>query len=488
MKKNYYSLLLFSATVFFLLLLVVQLIWLRQVLKSESDNLNNALLSGLNEASVCMNWYEEEVLNYDSVMLSILTNHISRLSYKDKIYFTKRIKKNINDSFLVALVPDYQKIINLSYFKDSLAVDTYSTFLVFNELKNLRYKVISKYINRSVNRALGKRNIRIDYYLNLEKSGDTLYSTQSTTLDTTSFWRLLLFPHHNYTYRHFLFDTEEDPSEWLLNITYFNVLGYLLSKSSGSFLVALLFILLLTINYILLIKYILKLRNRNRHEQKFIEGVTHDIKTPLSTIKLATHKLSSLSNNKDQIEYYTDIIHQEQGRIASHINVLLNHIKFSELDYHLNKTLVKPGLLINQAITMLDSLIKHKNAKVAFMPIHDFNEVLMDSELMLLSVKNLLENALDHNQDGVYINIELNFSSNHLNICIKDNGVGISEEEVPKIFNNHYSSSNKNVGESKVNHGIGLSFVKWVIDLHQGEITVDSKSGKGTKITLSIPN
>ena len=221
----------------------------------------------------------------------------------------------------------------------------------------------------------------------------------------------------------------------------------------------------------------------------FINNMTHELKTPIATISLSSEMIMRLDSDVDNVEKakkYAGIIFKENKRLETQVERVLNistldtentTLNKKSLDFHELLVEVKDTFDFNQLANGGKILIEN-NASVFTIqadPIHITNVVY-----------NLLDNAVKYCTTKPFISITTKNERNYLVIEIKDNGIGIRKEDLKMIFDKFYRVSTGNIHDIK-GFGLGLFYVKLIINEHNGSIDVKSKLGEGSAFTIKLP-
>jgi two-component system, OmpR family, phosphate regulon sensor histidine kinase PhoR len=220
----------------------------------------------------------------------------------------------------------------------------------------------------------------------------------------------------------------------------------------------------------------------------FINNMTHEFKTPLATISLAVDALRNDKVIKDRgkMDYFSSIIKEENKRMNRHVETILQAALMDRQDIQLSKRPLHVHNLIQEIMGNYTLQLQDKNGKAELDLSAPNDYVEADPVHFRNLISNLVDNAVKYSKENLFIKIST--SSNHKNITIRveDNGIGMSKETVKRIFEKFYRAHTGNIHNVK-GFGLGLSYVKTVIDAHHGKIKVDSVLGKGSVFTLEIP-
>ena len=220
----------------------------------------------------------------------------------------------------------------------------------------------------------------------------------------------------------------------------------------------------------------------------FINNMTHELKTPIATISLSSEMIMRLETDDDleKAKKYAGIIFKENKRLETQVERVLNistldtentTLNKKSLDFHELLVEVKDTFDFNQLANGGKILIENNASvfKIQADPIHITNVVY-----------NLLDNAVKYCTTKPFISITTKNERNYLVIEIKDNGIGIRKEDLKMIFDKFYRVSTGNIHDIK-GFGLGLFYVKLIINEHNGSIDVKSKLGEGSTFTIKLP-
>jgi two-component system phosphate regulon sensor histidine kinase PhoR len=256
----------------------------------------------------------------------------------------------------------------------------------------------------------------------------------------------------------------------------------------GSLILSLIVILILLFSFYFILASNLRQKKLSQIKNDFISNMTHEFKTPISTIALASEMLSdsSISQTPDKQTRFLKMIRDENKRLSVLVESILQtsildkgefKLKLSELDVHeiINTAISNTQLLIAQKQGSIKTHLKAEK--------HIFNA---DRVHLTNIIFNLIDNAIKYTREIPEINITTYNTPEGIMIEVKDNGIGISKENQRKIFDKFYRVPTGNVHNVK-GFGLGLSYVLAVIVKHGGTISVDSELGKGSTFKLHLP-
>ena len=232
------------------------------------------------------------------------------------------------------------------------------------------------------------------------------------------------------------------------------------------------------------------LRQKNLGEIKndFINNMTHEFKTPLATISLAVDALKNekVMQSREKMQYFSDIIKEENRRMNKQVETILQAALMDRQEIKLNRKSIHVHEVIGHVIDNFNLQLQDKSGR-AFMNLNATSDLIYGDEVHVTNlISNLIDNAVKYSNDNLVLRVSTANVNDSLQIKIEDNGIGMSKESLKKIFEKFYRAHTGNVHNVK-GFGLGLSYVKTIIDAHNGKIKVDSVLGKGTVFTIELP-
>ena len=242
-----------------------------------------------------------------------------------------------------------------------------------------------------------------------------------------------------------------------------------------------------TIGKIILVKNITNEKLGEKTQQEFISHVSHELLTPLTTIKSYNEMLmdGEIDKKEMQKEFY-NTISDETARLTRLIQNLLNISKIETGSLTINKGLIRTELLFEDCVSAINASALNKNITFEKDIPDKFPSLCGDKDLLKVAINNVLNNAVKYTPEGGTITFSLKDHNNTVTFDVVDTGFGISEKDKPHVFDKSYRSTDQHISEQS-GSGLGLAITAEIIQLHGGEIEVQSETGKGTHFTINIP-
>lgn len=236
------------------------------------------------------------------------------------------------------------------------------------------------------------------------------------------------------------------------------------------------------------IMIILRQKKISEIKNDFINNMTHEFKTPIATVSLATEALQDddLQSNKQFVDRYVQIIQEENKRLGAQVEKVLQIASLDKKDFELKFDQTDVHDIILGAKANIGLIIEKRGGSITCQFLAGNPTVEADKVHLTNIINNLLDNANKYSPEPPEIHIRTENISTGINIKISDKGIGMTSEATQKIFEKFYRVSTGNVHDVK-GFGLGLAYVKNIIDMHQGTITVKSEVGKGSTFKVYLP-
>ncbi len=363
------------------------------------------------------------------------------------------------------------------------------------DAENLRYQIFMKeraemllpirvprnILAEALDTALKRNDILLDYKYTIltQVDGKNAYIMGSEDFNPGK---------NNTVYKKLLF-ADDDPLKPDYLCVYFPDQSNSFLKST-SFLVfpSLLLTLIIIVIFIVTLQIILRQKKISQIKNDFINNMTHELKTPISTISLASQMLrdSSVSLSQSTVDHISGVIFDESKRLSNQVEKVLQMAVFNEGRLKLKFTQIDLNKLAETVASNFEIRVTNENGELKT-EIQAENPFIRGDEVHITNVIfNLLDNAVKYSKLKPIIELSTENKNGWVIVQVKDNGIGIPKEHHAQIFERFYRVPTGNIHNVK-GFGLGLSYVKRIVDVHNGKIKVDSTLGKGTRFRLYFP-
>ena len=251
---------------------------------------------------------------------------------------------------------------------------------------------------------------------------------------------------------------------------------------------AILFTLIITTAFFITIRTLLKQKKLSEIKSDFINNMTHEFKTPLATISLAVDALKNdkVKSDSEKTNYFTGIIKEENKRMNKQVETILQAALLDKQELRLKLKKMSAHDLIKSALNNIQLQVEEKQGKIDIRLEAEDDLIMADEVHFTNLINNLLDNAVKYSKEYLLIILSTQNSGNQLKIRIEDNGIGMNKETLHRIFEKFYRAHTGNVHNVK-GFGLGLSYVKTMVNAHHGNIKAESVLGRGSTFIVSIP-
>ncbi|MFT3825244.1 MAG: HAMP domain-containing sensor histidine kinase [Chitinophagaceae bacterium] len=283
-------------------------------------------------------------------------------------------------------------------------------------------------------------------------------------------------------------DLENLVPEEMLTVVVPDVRKLVLKQMRWMIIGSIFFTLVIITAFYVTVYALLRQKKLSEIKNDFINNMTHEFKTPLATISLAVDALRNdkVAQDRQKMDYFSGIIKEENKRMNKHVETILQAAVMDRQEIQLNRQPLHVHELIEDIIDNYVLQLEEKNGGAELSL--DANEDLVEGDPVHFRnlISNLIDNAVKYSKDNLLLKISTRNTGKNIVIRVEDNGIGMSKETVRRIFEKFYRAHTGNIHNVK-GFGLGLSYVKTIVDAHQGKIKVESTLGKGSAFTLEIP-
>ena len=409
---------------------------------------------------------------YSSFQLKTITTKPSTIP---KAMILRSDKNSINEAS-----KSLQEIVRNRYVYQKALLDE----VVYNILytasdKPLRERINCKLLDQDIRAELLNNGINIPYHFTVSTAdGREVYRCPDYTEDGLP-----------YTYSQVLFRNDPSSKMGVVRIHFPDINGYIFS--SVRFMIpSVVFTLVLLITFIFTIVVIFRQKRYTEIKNDFINNMTHELKTPIASISLAAQMLNDNSVGKSpaMLSHLGGVINDESKRLRFLVEKVLQMSMFDRKKAVFKKKELDLNEMVENIANSFTLRVEHTGGKI-YTEIEAIDSAIYVDEMHFQNVIfNLLDNAVKYRKQDMPLDIYMKTwnDDQYLYLSIRDTGMGIKKENLKKIFEKFYRVHTGNLHDAK-GFGLGLAYVKKIIDLHKGTIHVESEFGKGTKFTIALP-
>jgi len=487
MQRVNISLVILLLTISLIGLTMLQFTWISESYQSREERFDDAVLEALHEVSQGIE--EKEFVTF--------AEQYYGKDFPQTILKKKGYKFKEDPTSGIEYYSDFNSCIDPSfrYSEQGLQMiekEVRRTGSVFEYLairslfskKPLEERLDHDYIDKLIDRELQIAGLDLDFRYAVWEPRSTRLHAIKANLKSEILKKVV-----NTEYKTLLYPTDPFNRYAELLVYFPDKQNYLLSNIKFMLLASLAFILVTIICFALAISTIFRQKKISQMRTDFINNMTHELKTPISTISLASEMIKSHSRgiNNDQILRYSNIIFDENKRLGKQVDKVLEMAAIDRGDMRLKLTNININDIIQEVKLKSEIKLQEREGEIetflnAESPIIEGDKVHITNV-----VHNLVGNAIKYTNGKPLIKIFTQNISNGVEISVEDNGIGMSEESQKRIFDKFYRVPTGDVHNVK-GFGLGLSYVKKILDAHNGTIKVKSALNKGTTFTFFIPS
>ena len=253
---------------------------------------------------------------------------------------------------------------------------------------------------------------------------------------------------------------------------------------------SILFTIIIITAFYLTVRTMLRQKKLGEIKNDFINNMTHEFKTPIATISLAVDALKNekVLQDRQKMSYFSAIIKEENQRMNRQVETILKASQLEKQEIELNMQPLHVHEVIKDVVDNFALQLQEKGGR-AELVLNAINDLVMADEVHFSNmINNLIDNAVKYSKDNVPLLVKVTTQSNGKNLTVKveDNGIGMSKETVKRVFERFYRAHTGNLHNVK-GFGLGLSYVKTIVQAQGGEIKIDSMLGRGSIFILDLP-
>ena len=496
----------------FLALLFLQFSYVEEMVKMKKEQFDESVYRSLNQVSHNMelnetqNYLEKDVksterraFSQDSVMVdglgSIMHSHQFAVAADyGTVYSSFQVKAlkmkpasvpkamilRKDKSSLVDATKTMQEIVRNRY--------VYQKALLDEVVYNILYTASDKPLNERVNFRILDHDIRNE----LQNNGINIpYHFTVSTTDGREVYRCPEYEEKGkeYTYQQVLFRNDPQSKMGVLRIHFPEMNSYIFS--SVRFMIpSIIFTFVLLVTFLFTLVVVFRQKRYSEIKNDFINNMTHELKTPIASISLAAQMMNddSVPKSEQMSKHLSTVIADETKRLRFLVEKVLQMSMFDKKSVVFKKKELDLNETVESIAQSFNLRVEHTGGKI-YKEIEAIDSAIYVDEVHFQNaITNLMDNAVKYRKQDEPLDIYIRTwnDQEHLYLSIRDTGQGIKKENVKKIFDKIYRVHTGNKHDVK-GFGLGLAYVKKVIDLHLGDIKCESELGKGTKFTITLP-
>lgn len=520
MGKKMFVLIVVLMSVSLIGIIAVQLYWINNAVESKKEQFKNDVQKSLGRVSERINEKEKDIfdkkfeniientgLANDAQIKSLFFQEIDTLN-KQKITFGSTIlEENFempidflnNDTIILKRVTGKKDFFRSTMIKgpdnlnSSIQENRFSFtnrlsnveksvfddyFKDYNRINPIHKRINNRELNATIKDELQKRNINLDF-----KYG--VYSNDGLATKLKSGY-YTINKEDSYPYPLF-YDANGNP-EYFLYLTFPTKNKHILSGISNILLLSLFFIFIIIVAFSSSLYQLIKQKKISEIKTDFINNMTHEFKTPIATINLALDSIRNpkIINDNEKVLRYVNMIRDENKRMHTQVENVLRISRLEKNQLDISKEPVDIHDIIEDAMNHVSLLIDDRKGtiKTYFQAIT--SEISGNEFHLTNMVVNILENAIKYSEGSPKIEVYTESTNKFFIFKIKDEGIGMGKNVQKQVFDKFYREQKGNIHDVK-GHGLGLAYVKEIVEKHHGTVFVESEKGEGSIFTVKLP-
>ena len=373
-----------------------------------------------------------------------------------------------------------QEIVKNRYIYQKALLDEVVYSILYSASdKPLKERINFKLLDQDLKSELMNNGINIPYHFRV------------TTQDGREVYRCSDYSEkgEEYTYSQVLFRNDPASKMGVVKVHFPDMNSYIFS--SVRFITpAIVFTFILLVTFIFTIVVVFRQKRYTEIKNDFINNMTHELKTPIASISLAAQMLNdkSLTNSETMMSHLGGVIQDETKRLRFLVEKVLQMSMFDRKKAVFKKKELDLNEMVESIARSFSLRVEHTGGKIYTDIGAVESTIYVDEVHFQNAIFNLMDNAVKYGKPDQPLDIYMATwnDDEHLYLSIRDTGLGIKKENLKKIFDKFYRVHTGNVHDVK-GFGLGLAYVKQIVELHDGEITVESEYKKGTKFTIKLP-
>lgn len=477
----------------FLALLYLQLSYMKSMIKMKQEQFTESVHRSLDQASRNLELNEtSRYLHLESIAHEADKNNEST---SKESFAEKSSKANFSSTPKGVILEDEKDSSGENAVNDSAQQSIRNRFVYEKALRN---EVILEHLNKVSTLPLSERvnfkSLDDNIYNELMSNGisqNLKYHMVVCTYSGKEVYRCSDYEEkgNEIQYKQVLFRNDPNNRKGVVIIHFPDMDSYIFS--SVRFMIpSLIFTVVLLITFIFTIVIVFRQKKTSEMKNDFINNMTHELKTPISSISLAAQMLNdkSVTKSETMVDHLSGVINNESKRLRFLVEKVLQMSMFDRKEVSYNIKELDINELVENVANTFQLRVQHTGGHIVTDIEAVDSTVAVDEMHFQNVINNLLDNAVKYARPEVPVELFIktwNPDDEHMSILIKDNGLGIKKENLKKIFDKFYRVHTGNVHNVK-GFGLGLAYVKQIVEVHNGTIKVDSHVGKGTTFVITL--
>ena len=341
----------------------------------------------------------------------------------------------------------------------------------------IRKRVSERHIEKSLKKKLREDDINIDFQFAIyDQDLATKVQSDDFELQNAS------------TFSVPIFDSEIGINNYRLLVNFPQHNKFIWSSIIGMIVLSVIFTSIIILAYASALLQLFRQRQISEIKTDFINNMTHEFKTPIATINLAIDAIKNpkIIEDKEKVVRYLNMIKEENKRMHAQVENVLRISKLEKNELNISKENVELHDLIEDAITHVELIIEDKKGYIVTNLDAEYSSVLANDMHFTNVIVNILDNAIKYSPEAPEIIVSTENVGKYILLKIEDHGSGMSKVAQKRVFEKFYREHTGNIHNVK-GHGLGLAYVKKIVEDHEGHISVESEKEKGSTFIIRLP-
>jgi len=369
------------------------------------------------------------------------------------------------------------KIIRSGTIDDAQRLSFEKSFKEISKRTPIHKRVSKKEIKKLLSEKLKKDGIDIDFEFAIY-GNDLATKVQSANFEYNQ----------DSNFKIPIFYDENNQTPYRLLVNFPDDRKFILSGVIGMILLSIIFTSIIILAYSSALFQLVKQRKISEIKTDFINNMTHEFKTPIATINLALDAIRNpkVIDDKEKVLRYLRMIKEENKRMHAQVENVLRISKLEKNELNISKDRVDLHDLLEDALSHVELIVEDRQGSIKTFFNADQTSVLANETHFTNVVVNILDNAIKYSPEAPEIEVYTENAGTNILIKIKDYGSGMSKAAAKKVFEKFYREHTGNIHNVK-GHGLGLAYVKRIVEDHQGHVSVESEKDKGSTFIIKLP-